>query len=105
MDERIKQIWFHYGRVNQLEKALEELEELRVEIAKFLKFVKETDNRFTPANRSENNFLKDKVAEEAADVSIMLEQLIFGLNIKARFEAWRDFKLERQIGRMNNEKS
>ena len=100
MDERIKQIWFHYGRVSQLEKALEELEELRVEIAKFLKFVKETDNRFTPANRSENNFLKDKVAEEAADVSIMIEQLIYGLGIKARFDAWREYKLDRQMNRI-----
>ena len=103
MDERIKQIWFYYGRVSQLEKALEELEELRVEIAKFLKFVKETDNRFTAVSRSKSEFLKDKVAEEAADVSIMIDQLLYGLNIGARFEAWREYKLDRQMRRMEKE--
>lgn len=103
MDTRIKTIWAHYGQFNQLEKAIEELDELRVEVVKFLRFVKSTDNRFTAVARSKSEFLKDKVAEEAADVSIMIEQLIYGLGIKARFDAWREYKLDRQIRRMEGE--
>lgn len=104
MDTRIKTIWTHYGQFNQLEKALEELDELKAEVVKFLHFVKSTDNRFTVVARSKSDFLKDKVAEEAADVSIMIEQLLYGLNIRARFDAWREYKLDRQMNRIKNEK-
>lgn len=103
MDTRIKTIWTHYGRFNQLEKTIEELDELKAEVVKFLHFVKSTDNRFTAVARSKSEFLKDKVAEEAADVSIMIEQLLYGLNIGARFEAWREYKLDRQMRRMEKE--
>lgn len=103
MDERIKTIWAHYGRFNQLGKVIEELDELKAEIMNFLQFIKSTDNRFTAVARSTNNFLKDKIAEEAADVSIMLDQLIYGLDIKARFEAWREYKIDRQLKRMETE--
>lgn len=103
MDTRIKTIWTHYGQFNQLEKAIEELDELKAEVVKFLHFVKSTDNRFTAVARSKSEFLKDKVAEEAADVSIMIEQLLYGLNIRARFDAWKEYKLDRQIQRMERE--
>lgn len=104
MDTRIKTIWTHYGQFNQLEKTIEELDELKAEVVKFLHFVKSTDNRFTAVARSKSDFLKDKVAEEAADVSIMIEQLLYGLNINARFDAWREYKLDRQMNRIKNEK-
>lgn len=103
MDIRIKTIWTHYGQFNQLEKTIEELDELKAEVVKFLRFVKSTDNRFTAVARSKSEFLKDKVAEEAADVSIMLDQLIYGLGIKGRFDVWREYKLDRQIQRIKDE--
>lgn len=103
MDKRIKTIWTHYRQFNQLEKTIEELDELKAEVVKFLRFVKSTDNRFTAVARSKSDFLKDKVAEEAADVSIMIDQLLYGLNIGARFEAWREYKLDRQMKRMEKE--
>ena len=103
MDTRIKTIWTHYGQFNQLEKTIEELDELKAEVVKFLRFVKSTDNRFTAVSRSKSEFLKDKVAEEAADVSIMIEQLLYGLNIGARFDAWREYKLDRQMRRMESD--
>lgn len=103
MNTRIKTIWTHYGQFNQLEKTIEELDELKAEVVKFLRFVKSTDNRFTAVASSKSEFLKDKVAEEAADVSIMLDQLIYGLGIKGRFDAWREYKLDRQIQRIKDE--
>ena len=104
MDTRLKTIWAHYGRFNQFRKVIEELDELKAEVMNFLQFIKSTDNRFTAVARSKNNFLKDKIAEEAADVSIMLDQLIYGLDIKARFDAWREYKIDRQMRRMEDEK-
>ena len=58
MDTRIKTIWTHYRQFNQLEKTIEELDELKAEVVKFLRFVKSTDNRFTAVARSKSEFLK-----------------------------------------------
>ena len=103
MDTRIKTIWLNYGQANQLGKVIEELDELKVEIEKYLHFIKSTDNKSTALVHSEDEFLKDKIAEEAADVTIMIEQLIYGFNIGARVEAWREYKIDRQLKRMETE--
>ena len=75
-----------YGRMHQTIKAAEELSELLVALNKWL-------------GMSENeDYIRDNIREECADVEIMLSQLkiIFG-----DWSDWTKYKMDRLEGRIN----
>lgn len=76
-----------YGKENQIIKAVEECAELQQRLC----------NTFT---KQANTSL---IAEEIADVKIMLEQMQIIFNCSSEVENWVDFKIQRQIERMKNE--
>ena len=71
----------NYGETSQIHMALEEMSELAKELCKAMRYSKQK--------------YKSKVAEEVADVEIMLEQIkmIFGINEDV--EMWRLDKVVR----------
>ena len=83
----LRKIIAHYGYKNQKNIAIEEMSELIKELCK--------------NNRGELN--TPRIAEEIADVQIMLNQLIIHLGIKAEVEGTVDIKIDRQLERMDNE--
>lgn len=77
----------HYGMANQLPIAIEEMSELTKEICK---------------NIRGNDNLND-IIEEVADVQIMVEQLIRMFDIEDKVSLMNDYKLVRQLKRMEQE--
>lgn len=104
-DERIKTIFDHYKEDSQLEKSIEELDELKEAIAALLELNKLTHSRKLAFYRSNREYFVDHIAEEIADVRIMLDQLEYGLRIEQRSADWREMKLNRQIARIKIENS
>lgn len=102
-DERIKTIFDHYKEDSQLEKSIEELDELKEAIAALLELNKLTHSRKLAFYRSNREYFVDHIAEEIADVRIMLDQLEYGLRIEQRSADWREMKLNRQLERIKNE--
>ena len=91
MDDRIKQIADKFGINNQLEQAEEECAELILAIQKF--------------KRYKGGFVEtyyENVREEAADVYIMMCQLMYLMGYDSIMEIV-DKKLDRQIKRMEKE--
>jgi len=80
-----KRIIEHYGTSNQKIKAIEELSELTFEIARDL----------------QGNAAPHKIAEELADVEIMLEQLKRIYENHYKVELWKEHKLNRMEVRLN----
>ena len=74
----------HYGVESQVVVAIEELSELQKELCKMLRGKQDTEH----------------IAEEIADVQIMLAQLIEMLTIKNTVKRYRFFKLLRLEARM-----
>lgn len=102
-EAKIQRIFKHYGEQSQLSKTQEELKELDEAIQKLVDLNKpHIDSRASFFN-SERDFLKDHIAEELADVRIMLDQIAFGLGIEKRCAEWREFKINRQLRRMETE--
>ena len=101
-EAKIQRILKHYGEQSQLMKTQEELKELSDAIQKLID-LRKNDKR-TSFYNTERDFLKDHIAEELADVRIMLDQIEFGLRIEKRCADWREFKLNRQLKRMEAEK-
>jgi NTP pyrophosphatase (non-canonical NTP hydrolase) len=79
-----------WGQEAQLDMAVEECSELAQALMKFRRHKKSDEWR-------------RKVLEEAADVSIMLEQVVMIAGEPEEFEAIRDFKLRRLAGRIAQE--
>lgn len=100
-EAKIQRIFKHYGEQSQLIKTQEELKELDEAIQKLIDLRK--DDKRTSFYNTERDFLKDHIAEELADVRIMLEQIEYGLQIEKRCADWREFKLNRQIQRIKDE--
>ena len=98
---KIQRIFKHYGEQSQLIKAQEELKELDEAIQKLIDLRK--DDKRTSLYNTERNFLKDHIAEELADVRIMLDQIEFGLQIEKRCADWREFKIQRQLKRIESD--
>ena len=75
-----------YGCMHQTIKAAEELSELLVALNKWLGVTENED------------YIRDNIREECADVEIMLSQLkiIFG-----DWSDWKHYKLDRLEGRLN----
>ena len=88
MNEDIKKIANHYGLHKQLRQTVEEMAELTQVICK--------------AERYDLDMVRDHLAEEVADVSIMIEQLeyLLGDNLIAKI---REEKIKRQLERISNE--
>lgn len=98
-EAKIQRIFKHYGEQSQqLIKTQEELKELDEAIQKLIDLRK--DDKRTSLYNTERDFLKDHIAEELADVRIMLDQielLMSGAGTCARI---RTAKLELQISRI-----
>ena len=79
IEEILKKAINRYGEEAQIIKTIEELNELSVELAKFL-------------NGEEKVGL---IAEETADVYIMLAQLRIMLDIDTQIDFYKEFKIKR----------
>lgn len=95
MNEAIRKIADHYGLNAQLNVATEELAELIQAIARF--------RRVDERDMLELAIRKNLVAEEMADVEVMLAQIKYLMKIDERVEAVAKYKIERQIKRMKKE--
>ena len=102
-NEQIKTIFDHYGEESQLEKSLEELDELKEAISKLLTLEICSVSKKMVFYKSNRESLIDNIAEEIADVKIMLDQLEYGLRIEQRSADWREMKLNRQMKRIAEE--
>ena len=102
-EAKIQRIFKHYGEQSQLIKTQEELRELDEAIQKLVDLRSQGTDTRTTFFHTERDFLKDHIAEELADVRIMLDQIEFGLRIEKRSADWREFKLNRQLKRMETE--
>lgn len=102
-EAKIQRIFKHYGEQSQLMKTQEELQELDEAIQKLVDLNKSSVDARTSFYRSERDLLKDHIAEELADVRIMIDQIAFGLGIEKRCAEWREFKINRQLKRMEAE--
>ena len=87
-EEKVKQIADHYGLINQLRQLAEECCELSVEA---LHYTRERGGT-------------ERISEEIVDVLIMIQQIIYLLrNDVKKLEKYADFKLERQLRRIEQE--
>lgn len=99
-DTRIEKIFFHYGQEGQLEKMIEEANELKEATRDLLYLIK----AYQGLDRGERIAqAKRHLAEEITDVRIMAEQLEFGFDLFDECAKQMEFKLDRQIGRIKNE--
>lgn len=85
--ESCKSIANHYGRESQVLIAIEEMSELTKELCKYYR-------RYDR---------KKEIIEEVADAQIMLEQVIELFGISDEVDMMVDYKLNRQIRRMEQE--
>ena len=90
-DERVEKIADHYGLENQIKKLIEESRELITAAVAYLLFEK-TEER------------KDHLIEEAADVAIVIAQIVYLLKSDEKMSIWIDYKLDRTVKRMEAEK-
>lgn len=86
--ETCRSIANHYGKEHQVLIAIEEMSELTKELCKYFR-------RFDR---------KKEIVEEVADAQIMLEQLIELFGIEGDVDKMVDYKLNRQIRRMEQER-
>ena len=78
----------HYGKDSQVLVAIEEMSELTKELCKYFRHY---DRR-------------EQIIEEVADVEIMLEQLKFLFDVHTEVSNEIDYKLERQMRRIEQER-
>lgn len=84
MKEQLEAIIEHYGKENQIRKAIEELDELKEAL--------------------EENHIKDHIIEEMSDVLVMLTQLALIYDIDPEVvDSTKMFKIERTLERMAND--
>ena len=87
-EEKVKRIADYYGWNNQLKQLAEECSELSVES---LHYIRERG-------------ATERLSEEIVDVLIMIQQIIYLLrNDTEKLEKYADFKLDRQLGRIERE--
>lgn len=83
----MQRAWNHYGEQTQLVVCIEELSELTKELTKRL--------------RGDGSLYR--ISEEAADVSIVLDEILLMLDIEASVKSFRRNKLRRLEKRINND--
>ena len=87
-EEKVKRIADHYGWNNQLRQLAEECSELSVEA---LHCIRERGGT-------------ERISEEMVDVLIMIQQIIYFLRKdREELEEYADFKLDRQLRRIERE--
>ena len=87
-EEKVKRIADHYGWNNQLRQLAEECSELSVEALHYIRERGETE----------------RISEEIVDVLIMIQQIIYFLRDDTKkLEKYADFKLDRQLSRIERE--
>lgn len=87
-EEKVKRIADHYGWNNQLRQLAEECSELSVEALHCIREREETE----------------RISEEMVDVLIMIQQIIYFLRKdREELEKYADFKLDRQLRRIEQE--
>ena len=87
-EEKVKRIADYYGWSSQLRQLAEECSELSVESLHYIR---------------EGRGI-ERISEEMADVLIMIQQIIYLLkNDTEKLEKYADFKLDRQLGRIERE--
>ena len=87
-EEKVKRIADHYGWNNQLRQLAEECCELSVEALHCIRKREETE----------------RISEEMVDVLIMIQQIIYFLRKdREEIEEYADFKLDRQLRRIEQE--
>ena len=94
MQDKIQTIADHYGLQHQLNKTVEELIEL----------VQAIQDYSFKLGMYDDEVGTEHVAEEIADVTIMLDQLQYLLECKETVDLYREVKVNRQIGRIKAEK-
>ncbi len=92
----IEKIARHYGLDSQSRQTIEEMAELTQAITKFW--------RYGGDNAQVIRGLRGNIAEEIADVKIMLEQLELLFDIKAEVAESRWHKITRQLARIGKER-
>lgn len=93
--EHIQTIINHYGKDSQDDRAIEECAELIIAILKFRRYINNNPN--------ERQELIAEIIDEAADVSVMIEQIKNLYGIHEEVEERIDYKLHRQIERIKQE--
>lgn len=93
MDERTKVLADYYGINTQLLKLCEECGELTTAAAKFL----------VAPNDVVRNAISDNLVSELADVFVVCEQIKYLLGLEDRVLQVVDYKLGRQIRRMEQD--
>ncbi len=87
-EEKVKRIADYYGLKNQLKQLVEECSELSVEAMHYTREKGGTE----------------RISEEIVDVLIMIQQIIYLLmDDTEKLEKYADFKLDRQLGRIEKE--
>ena len=94
MQDKIQTIADHYGLQHQLAKSVEELIEL----------VQAIQDYSFKLGMYDDEISTEHVAEEIADVTIMLDQLQYLLECGQVVDLYREAKVNRQIGRIKAEK-
>ena len=85
-EEKVKQIADFYGLKNQLKQLAEECSELSVEALHYTREKGATE----------------RISEEMVDVLIMIQQIIYLLrNDTEKLEKYADYKMDRQLGRID----
>ena len=100
MDNAIKQIADKYGYDAQSRQLIEECAELTQAVNKLWR-LEQKQNR-TITQDIDLSFAKEHLVEELADVSIMVEQMLYLLDCKGDFEIEKAKKIKRQLGRMES---
>jgi len=92
-NDALKKIIDTYGNQSQIDIAIEEMSELTKALMKY--------RRMEAAGSGNMDVWADDVAEEMADVSIMLEQLKMIFKNEFSVDKYIDYKINRQIKRIN----
>lgn len=87
-DKRLQKIFMNYGMDAQLEKAIEELDELKTEIGMYLG----------------SKLNKKELTEEIADVFNMILQIVWALDAEDEVRECMDFKIKRTLAEIEAEK-
>lgn len=99
MEEKLKKIIKHYGPKKQIKKLEEEVNEF---IETITDYERDSKSSFSTIGIIKKD--KEHMEEEYADVMVMMEQyaLYYGLD-KDKIKGIMQYKVDRQIGRIENE--
>jgi NTP pyrophosphatase (non-canonical NTP hydrolase) len=106
MKDKIKKITSHYDFSNQVMQLSEECAELIQAVNKYRRFRSSKNTRDEIiASANDSNMLIQNIAEEIADVEIMLEQMKVLLNLNPEaIEKIKEKKVNRQLARIERER-